>query len=174
MNQFTSNLSVTTQDPGAGPARWRIAFIQSGWHRDIVAQARAGFLAEMQRREVPASCIDIFDVPGAFEIPLRAKLLARSGRYAAIVACGFVVDGGIYRHEFVAGAVINGLMSVQLETEVPMISAVLTPQHFHEHDEHRAFFTRHFVVKGTEAASACFETLVGHAAASGLRQQAQG
>ena len=98
-------------------------------------------------------------MPGSFEIPLQAKLLARSGRYAAIVAASFVVDGGIYRHEFVAEAVISGLMQVQLETEVPVISAVLTPQRFHEHAEHRDFFHAHFVVKGAEAASACARTL---------------
>jgi 6,7-dimethyl-8-ribityllumazine synthase len=114
----------------------------------------------MARGGVSRGAIDLFEVPGAFEIPLHAKLLARSGRYAAIVACGLVVDGGIYRHEFVASAVINGLMTVQLETGVPVFSAVLTPQQFHEHADHRRFFTEHFVVKGTEVAAACLRTLV--------------
>jgi 6,7-dimethyl-8-ribityllumazine synthase len=139
----------------------RYAFIQARWHSDIVDQGRKGFLTEMERRSVRPEAIDVFDVPGAFEIPLRAKLLAKTGRYAAIVACGFVVDGGIYRHEFVAEAVISGLMSVQLETEVPVISAVLTPQNFHEHAEHKRFFTEHFLVKGAEAAKACVEAAAG-------------
>ena len=103
--------------------------------------------------------IDFFEVPGSLEIPLHALLLAESGRYAAIVAAGFVVNGGIYRHEFVADAVIQGLMRVQLDTKVPVISAVLTPQNFHEHDEHRKFFHDHFVVKGAEAAAACAATV---------------
>ena len=94
-------------------------------------------------------------MPGAFEIPLQAKLLAQSGRYDAIVAAGFVVNGGIYRHEFVADAVISGLMRVQIETEVPVISAVLMPQRFHEHQEHQRFFREHFLIKGAEAAAAC-------------------
>jgi 6,7-dimethyl-8-ribityllumazine synthase len=85
--------------------------------------------------------------------------LVRTGRYAAIVATGLVVDGGIYRHEFVCEAVINGLMRVQLDSEVPVISAVLTPQHFHEHAEHVRFFREHFVMKGTEAATACAATI---------------
>jgi 6,7-dimethyl-8-ribityllumazine synthase len=50
-------------------------------------------------------------------------------------------------------------MRVQLDTKVPVISAVLTPQHFHEHDEHRKFFYDHFVVKGAEAATACAATV---------------
>jgi 6,7-dimethyl-8-ribityllumazine synthase len=54
-------------------------------------------------------------------------------------------------HEFVADAVIAGLMQMQLETEVPVLSCVLTPQRFHEHAEHQTFFRQHFRVKGREA-----------------------
>jgi 6,7-dimethyl-8-ribityllumazine synthase len=137
----------------------RIVFIQSTWHRDIVDRAREAFIEEAGRLGIEAQSIDVIEVPGAFEIPLHAKLLAKSGAYAGVVACGFVVDGGIYRHEFVADAVISGLMHVQLETEVPVFSVVLTPQHFHEHEQHRKFFFDHFAVKGKEAAHACVQTL---------------
>ncbi len=137
----------------------RFCFIQASWHADIVNKGRDAFIAEMAAQGVGPEQIDLFEVPGAFEIPLHAQQLARSGRYAAIVACGLVVDGGIYRHEFVADAVISGLMRVQLDTGVPVFSAVLTPQHFHEHEEHRRFFTEHFVVKGKEVAQACLRTL---------------
>ena len=139
----------------------RIAFVQAQWHADIVHQARDAFLAELERQGVPADTIDVFDVPGAFEIPLHAKRLAQSGRYAAIVGCALVVDGGVYRHEFVATTVVNALMNLQLETSVPILSAVLTPHHFHEHAEHRKYFHRHFAVKGTEAADACVRTIEG-------------
>ena len=142
------------------PSPARFCFIQSGWHADIVNQGRDGFLAEMARHGVAAEHIDLFEVPGAFEIPLHALQLARSGHYAAVVACGLVVDGGIYRHDFVADAVISGLMRVQLDTGVPVFSAVLTPHHFHEHEEHRRYFSDHFVVKGTEVAQACIRTVV--------------
>ena len=137
----------------------RIAFVQSLWHREIVDEARDSFLAEAAERGVPADQIDLYEVTGAFEIPLHAKRLAESGRYRAVVAAGLVVDGGIYRHEFVAEAVIDGLMRVQLDTGVPVFSAVLTPHHFHEHVEHRTFFHDHFQVKGREVAKACTETV---------------
>jgi 6,7-dimethyl-8-ribityllumazine synthase len=163
MNQPVMNFK-TSSSLNSAPATGRIAFIQSCWHKDIVDQCRVGFTAELARRGVPESQIDFFEVPGAFEIPLQAKLLARTGRYAAIVATGLVVDGGIYRHEFVCEAVINGLMRVQLDSDVPVISAVLTPQHFHEHAEHVRFFREHFVVKGTEAATACAATIANIAA----------
>ena len=125
----------------------------------IVQRACDSFLAEIAHGASSPHEVDVFDVPGAFEIPLHALTLARSGRYAAIVACALVVDGGIYRHEFVADAVISGLMRVQLDTAVPVISAVLTPKNFHEHDEHLRFFSEHFVVKGREAAHACLKTV---------------
>ncbi|WP_441240538.1 6,7-dimethyl-8-ribityllumazine synthase [Tardiphaga sp. 768_D3_N2_1] len=163
MNQPVTNFKASSSLNSA-PATGRIAFIQSCWHKDIVDQCRVGFVAELARRGVPDSQIDFFDVPGAFEIPLQAKLLARTGRYVAIVATGLIVDGGIYRHEFVSEAVINGLMRVQLDSDVPVISAVLTPQHFHEHAEHLRFFREHFVVKGTEAATACAATIANIAA----------
>ena len=142
-------------------ARSRIAFVQACWHRPIVDSGRDGFLRELERRGVSADRVEVFEVPGSLEIPLHAKLLAKTGRYAAVVAAGFVVDGGIYRHEFVAQAVIGGLMSVQLETEVPVLSMVLTPQRFHEHDEHVAFFTGHMAKKGEEAAIACVHAMRG-------------
>lgn len=158
MNQVTQQTASTSPvlPAATGP---RIAFVQSCWHKDIVDRCRQSFMAEMARRGVGEADIETFEVPGAFEIPLQAKMLARTGRYDAIVAAGFVVDGGIYRHEFVADAVIAGLMRVQLETDVPVLSAVLTPQRFHEHEAHHRFFHDHFVVKGIEVARACAATL---------------
>lgn len=136
----------------------RLAIIQSCWHKAIVDRGRDAFLARMEQLGQRHG-IDRFEVPGAFEIPLHAKILAGSGRYAAIIACGFVVDGGIYRHEFVAQAVISGLMQVQLDSGVPIFSVVLTPQQFHEHEPHQQFFMQHMSAKGSEAANACVHTL---------------
>ncbi len=141
----------------------RVALVQATWHRGIVDRARDGFTAEWARLGHDGAEVDVFEVPGAFEIPLAAKRLAASGRYAAVVGAALVVDGGIYRHEFVAGAVVDGLMRVQLDTDVPVFSVVLTPHHFHEHEEHTAYFERHFVHKGEEAARAVDATLSLHA-----------
>ena len=141
------------------PRHSRIAVISASWHREIVHRSRDAALAEFERSGLAAEQVELFDVPGAFEIPLLAKKLAASGRFDAIVACALVVNGGIYRHEFVSSAVIDGLMRVQLDTEVPVLSAVLTPRDFHEHEDHLRFFSEHFVKKGAEVARACVETL---------------
>jgi 6,7-dimethyl-8-ribityllumazine synthase len=158
MNQLDPYVKTPTISTPDKAERSSIAFVQSCWHKEIVDQCRIAFLDEMAKCN-PESTVDIFEVPGAFEIPLQAKLLARTGRYQAVVAAGLVIDGGIYRHEFVAQTVIAALMQIQLEAEVPIISAVLTPQQFHDHEEHRKFFREHLVVKGIEAAAACLTTI---------------
>jgi 6,7-dimethyl-8-ribityllumazine synthase len=83
-----------------------------------------------------------------------AKDLASSGRYAAVAAAALVVDGGIYRHDFVAQAVVDGLMRAGLDTGVPVLSVSLTPHHYQETEHHNAIFRTHFVEKGREAARA--------------------
>lgn len=123
------------------------AFIKAKWHSDIVDRSLDGFC-----EIIPENQIDVFDVPGAFEMPLLAKRLADSGQYTAIAAAAFVVDGGIYKHEFVAQAVVNGLMQAGLETEVPILSISLTPHQYQETQHHREIFQTHFIEKGREAA----------------------
>ncbi len=139
------------------PASNRIALVAARWHAEIVDKAVAACRAGLA--EHGFTDVDVIEVPGAFEIPLRIKRLASSGQYAGLAGCALVVDGGIYRHEFVAAAVVEALMRVQLDTDVPVFSAVLTPHHFHEHDEHQAYFDRHFEVKGAELAEAIAATL---------------
>jgi 6,7-dimethyl-8-ribityllumazine synthase len=136
---------------------FKIAFIQARWHADIVDEARKSFIAELEAKTGTNVEVEVFDVPGAYEIPLHAKMLAKTGRYAAIVGAAFVIDGGIYRHDFVATAVINGMMQVQLETEVPVLSVSLTPHHYHDSKEHHEFFFNHFKKKGVEAAHAALQ-----------------
>jgi 6,7-dimethyl-8-ribityllumazine synthase len=158
MSSSTPRRQSATQ-PANAPDGRRVAFIQSCWHREIVDQARLSFLSGMGKSGYQPANLQCFEVPGAFEIPLQAKLLAKSGHFSAVVAAAFVVDGGIYRHEFVASAVVNALMTIQLETEIPVISVILTPKDFHEHAEHLSFFKHHFAKKGSEAAAACVATI---------------
>jgi 6,7-dimethyl-8-ribityllumazine synthase len=73
-----------------------------------------------------------------------------------------VVDGGIYRHEFVAQAVVTGLMEAGLKTGVLVLSVSLTPHHFQPTAEHQTFFADHFVKKGAEAADAAIAALRVH------------
>jgi 6,7-dimethyl-8-ribityllumazine synthase len=127
----------------------RYAFVKANWHAEIVDRALEGF-CEL----IPFEHVDVFDVPGAFEMPLLARDLAATGRYAAVIAAAFVVDGGIYRHEFVAQAVVDGLMRAGMDTGVPVLSVSLTPHQYQETDHHMQIYRTHFVQKGREAARA--------------------
>jgi 6,7-dimethyl-8-ribityllumazine synthase len=132
----------------------RVAFVQSACHREIIEGCRIAFLKEIEERGIDRARIDLFEVPGSFEIPLHAQLLAKTRRYTAIVAAGLVIDD-----EYIAETVIKALMDVQLRTEIPIFSAVLTPQQFHETAAHFEFFRHHFATKGIEVAEACASTL---------------
>ncbi len=130
----------------------RYAFVKANWHSEIVDQALEGF-----QQLIPADQIDVFDVPGAFEMPLLARDLAQTGKYAAVACAAFVVDGGIYRHDFVAQAVVDGLMRAGMDTGVPVLSVSLTPHQYQETDHHNAIYRAHFVEKGREAARAALK-----------------
>jgi len=161
MSQETENKTPDTETPDSPPAPshprfakpQRVAFVQSAWHRDVIDECRIAFLSEMEARHI--SHIDVFEVPGSFEIPLHVQILAKTRRYTAIVAAGLVIDD-----EYVAETVIRALMDVQLRTEVPVFSAVVTPQQFHETAAHVDFFRKHFSAKGVEVAEACANTLL--------------
>lgn len=137
----------------------RYAFIAARWHSEIVDRALDGF-CEL----IPPEQVEVFKVPGAFEMPLLARDLAASGQFAAVAAAALVVDGGIYRHDFVAQAVVDGLMRAGLDTGVPILSVSLTPHHFQPTDHHMSIYADHFVQKGREAAEAAL--LIGKTRAS--------
>ena len=69
---------------------------------------------------------DVFDVPGAFELPLAASYLARSGRYAGVACLGAVIRGETDHYDFVCSEAANGIQRVQLDTGVPCAFGVLT------------------------------------------------
>lgn len=132
----------------------RYAFIKANWHSDIVDKALEGFCSI-----IPSDQVDVFTVPGAFELPLVADDLAATGKYSAIASAAFVVDGGIYRHEFVAQAVLDGLMRVSIDRKTPVLSVSLTPHQYQETDHHNEIYQKHFIEKGREAAHAALKIL---------------
>lgn len=157
MNDTSPDSSAADNHPRFAKPQ-RVAFVQSSWHRDIVAPCWQSFVNEIEARHITPSQVDLFEVPGSFEIPLHVQVLAKTRRYTAIVAAGLVVDSGT--RGFVADTVIRALMDVQLRTEIPVFSAVTAPEDFHETEECAAFFREHFARQGGKVAAACAETLL--------------
>lgn len=166
------NQTMTTTNSQAAVAQARIAIISANWHNDVVHQARDVCTQQLQALGAAPARIHQVEVPGAFEIPLMAQKLAASGKFDAIIGCAVIVNGGIYHHEFVSTAVVDGLMRVQLDTGVPVFSVALTPYNFQPSEDLLDFFRAHFVKKGEEAANACAETLEAHAAVDALLNEA--
>lgn len=86
----------------------------------------SGALDGLKRHGVDEKEIEIAWVPGAFEIPLAAKKMAKSKKYDAIICLGAVIKGSTPHFDFVSSEVSKGIASVSLETEVPVIFGVLT------------------------------------------------
>jgi len=76
--------------------------------------------------EAGVSKVDVFDVPGAFELPLVAAYAARSGRYDAVVCLGAVIRGETDHYDYVCGEAARGIQDVQLQTGIPCGFGVLT------------------------------------------------
>jgi len=138
---------------------YRIAFIQSSWHKAIVEKGKVGFLERFSNLGLSTLPVDFYQVPGALEIPLKCKQTCETNNYDLVIAAGFVVDGGIYRHDFIASAVLNGIMDVQLKQDIQILSMVLTPHNFDDSKERNDFFQNHFIIKGHEIADAALAVL---------------
>jgi len=101
----------------------RYAIVVGRFYEDLaerlVSSARAVF-------EEAGGEVDVYDVPGAYELPLAARYCADSGRYAGVVALGAVIRGETTHYDYVCGECARGLMDVQLQTGVPCGFGVLT------------------------------------------------
>jgi 6,7-dimethyl-8-ribityllumazine synthase len=102
----------------------RFAIVAARFNSAITEKLVEGALEALSGAGAAVS--DVRHVPGAFELPLAAKLLAKSGSYDAIIALGAVIRGDTPHFEYVAGAAAQGLQQVALETGVPVSFGVLT------------------------------------------------
>jgi 6,7-dimethyl-8-ribityllumazine synthase len=103
------------------------AIVRARFNEEITDALRAGATRAFSDRARGAK-VDTFDVPGAFELPLAALWLARSGKYAAVVCLGCVIRGQTPHFDYVAGEAARGIASVSLASAVPVIFGVLTTE----------------------------------------------
>lgn len=108
-------------DPGV-----RMALLVAGFHRSIAERLVAGARARLAEAGLPDGSLDEVWVPGAYELPLAAKTLAGTGRYAAILSVGAVIRGETPHFNYVCDAAASGLTQVSLETGIPCTFGILT------------------------------------------------
>jgi 6,7-dimethyl-8-ribityllumazine synthase len=104
----------------------RFGIVVSRFNESITRQLLAGARDCLIRHGVDDDRIEAVWVPGAWEIPIAARTLAKSGRFSAVITLGAVIRGGTPHFDYVAGGVASGVSSVALETGVPTIFGVLT------------------------------------------------
>ena len=102
----------------------RYAIVAGRFYEEIAEKLVAGASAALE--EAGAEGIDVFDVPGAFELPLAAQYAADSGRYAGVVCVGCVIRGETDHYDYVCGEAARGIQDVQLRTGVPCGFGLLT------------------------------------------------
>lgn len=104
----------------------RIGIVAARFNHLITDRLVEGALDALSRVGVDPASVDVAKVPGAFEIPLMAKTLAKSGRYDAILCLGAVIRGATAHFDYVAGPCASGVAQVALEHGLPVIFGVLT------------------------------------------------
>jgi 6,7-dimethyl-8-ribityllumazine synthase len=104
----------------------RLAVVVARFNHLITVRLLEGSVRELTARGCAPADVHVAWVPGAFEIPLAARALARSGRYAAIVTLGVVIRGGTPHFDYVCRAVTDGVRDVMRDTGVPVAFGVLT------------------------------------------------
>ena len=104
----------------------KIALVAGRFNSFVVEHLISGAKEALLKHGADDSDIDLFYVPGAFEIPLALKKTANSGKYNGIIALGAVIRGGTPHFEFVAGECVKGISQVALDSEIPIAFGVLT------------------------------------------------
>jgi len=104
----------------------RIAVVVSRFNRAVTDNLLEGAVAAAKERGVEISDADVFPVPGAFELPVVARAIARGGKYDGVICLGAVVRGETPHFDFVCEQAAAGIQQVALETGVPVAFGVLT------------------------------------------------
>lgn len=137
-----------------GAAGFRFAIVVSRFNDFISARLVEGAMDALMRHGAADEKISLIRVPGAFEIPLAAKRLAKSGRFDAVICLGAVIRGSTPHFEYVAAEVSKGVATVSLETGVPVAFGVLTTENLEQAIERAGSKSGN---KGWDAAMAAME-----------------
>ena len=142
--------SIEEVDAGASGTGIRIGIVVARFNAAVGDGLLASCTAELARLGVRDSDIRIVTVPGALEVPLALQKMANTGNFDALVALGAVIRGDTYHFEIVADQSASGILSVQLDTGIPVANGILTTD---DDDQAEA----RMMQKGAECAAAAVE-----------------
>lgn len=104
----------------------KIGIVAGRFNEFIVSKLVGGAMDGLLRHDVKEEDVTVAWVPGAFEIPVAAKKMAKSGKYDAVICLGAVIRGATSHYDYVCAEVSKGIASVSLETEIPVMFGVVT------------------------------------------------
>ena len=110
----------------------RVSIVAARFNEFIVSKLVGGALDGLSRHDVDEDNIDIAWVPGAFEIPLIASKMAKSGKYDAVICLGAVIRGSTTHYDYVCAEVSKGIAQVSLASDIPVMFGVLTTENIEQ------------------------------------------
>ena len=120
------NLSKYDSDKVPTAEGMKIGILVSEWNQDVTFALRDGTVSTLLKHNVKEDNINVDYVPGTFELTAGAKILAKSGKYDAIVVIGCVIQGDTRHFDFICNGVTQGITQLNLDFEIPFIFCVLT------------------------------------------------
>lgn len=110
----------------------KFGIVVARFNEFITSKLLSGAVDALQRHDVNEEDIDMAWVPGAFEIPLAAKKMAKSGKYDAVICLGAVIRGATSHYDYVCNEVAKGVAQVGLQTEIPVTFGVVTTENIEQ------------------------------------------
>ncbi len=114
------------------PEKIKVGIIATRFNEFITSKLLSGALDGLKRHDVSEDCIDVAWVPGAFEIPLIASKMAKSGKYDAVICLGAVIRGSTTHYDYVCNEVSKGISQVSLASGIPVMFGVLTTENIEQ------------------------------------------
>lgn len=110
----------------------KIGIVAARFNEFITSKLLGGALDGLKRHNVNENDIDVAWVPGAFEIPLIAKKMAKSGKYDAVICLGAVIRGSTSHYDYVCNEVSKGIAAVSMDSEIPVMFGVVTTENIEQ------------------------------------------
>jgi len=135
---------------------FRFAIVASRWNERIVSELIDGAQRALTEASADASAIEIFRVPGAFEIPLTAQKAAETREFDAVICLGVIIRGDTPHFEYIAASAARGISEASLRTGVPLLFGVITADNVEQANDRAGADHNN---KGYEAAMAAIEVV---------------
>ena len=110
----------------------RVGIVVARFNEFITSKLLGGAMDALVRHDINEDDVDVAWVPGAFEIPLIAKKMAKSGKYDAVIALGAVIRGSTSHYDYVCNEVSKGVAAASLDSGVPVMSGVVTTENIEQ------------------------------------------